>query len=96
MKLEINKQQYKALVKLIYWGEWLANSYKTKEDKIFIETNEIEQLIYSFGEKFKLSDWLEFDKEMDTYFPTSKMEEALRPAIDKYNRRQIDLLIDNN
>ena len=33
MNIELSKEQYKTLLKMLYCGEWMLNSYKIK-DKI--------------------------------------------------------------
>jgi len=52
MNMEITKEQYKTLLKLMYCGEWVLNSYKTGEDKVSQETDKFEQYIFSFAKEF--------------------------------------------
>jgi len=91
MNIEISKEQYETLLKLMYCGEWVLNSYKTKEDKVYKETDKFEQFIFSFAEEFKLGKWLEYDEGAKKYFPTASMEETFHKYIDKYNMRQREL-----
>ena len=42
MNMEMTKEQYMTLLKLMYCGEWVLNSYKTREDKAFQETDQFE------------------------------------------------------
>ena len=94
MEITFTKEQYKTLLQLLYFGEWVANSYKTKEDKLYKESDSLEQHIFSFASKFGLDNLIEYDESIKKYVPTITMEEKFHPLIDKYNRRQIELLND--
>jgi hypothetical protein len=67
MNIELSKEQYKTLLKMLYCGEWMLNSYKIKEDKIYEETSELEQHIFSFAKENGLENWVEFDKVLVPY-----------------------------
>ncbi len=54
MNIELTKKQYRTLLTMYYCGEWVLNSYKTREDKIYKETDEIEQFIFSLAKKYGL------------------------------------------
>jgi hypothetical protein len=88
MNIEITRDQYQTLLKLMYCGEWVLNSYKTTTDKVYKETDEFEQYIFSFAKGFKLEKWIEYDDSLKKYFPTAQMEDDLHKYIDKYNQRQ--------
>ena len=88
MNIQLTKDQYKTLLKIMYCGEWVLNSYKTKEDKIYKETDEFEQLIFSFAKEFNLEKWIEMEHGAIKYFPTLFMEENFHKYIDKYNQMQ--------
>lgn len=88
MRIELNENQYKTLLTIMYCGEWVLNSFKTDEDKMSKETNDLEQLIFSFAKEAGLEEWIEYDNEMELYFPTADMEDDLHFHIDKYNERQ--------
>lgn len=88
MNLQFTKEQYKTLLKLMYCGEWVLNSSKTSEDKVFKETDVFEQFIFSFAKEFKLEKWIEYDEELKKYFPTALMEDIFHKYINIYNDRQ--------
>jgi hypothetical protein len=88
MKLELTKAQYKTLLKIMYCGEWVINSHKIKKDKIYEETDQLEQYIFSFAKECGLDNWIEYDVDLDEYFPTQKMEDDLDKFIDMYDERQ--------
>jgi Holliday junction resolvase len=72
----------------MYCGEWVLNSYKTKEDKIYKESDELEQVIFSYAKEFKLEKWIEYDESSQKYFPTILMEETGSKFPDKYKEKQ--------
>jgi hypothetical protein len=61
------------------------NSHKVKEDKFSQESDNLEQLIFSFAKESGLEKWIEYDKDMDKYVPTADMEDEFHIHIDKYN-----------
>jgi len=91
MNIDLTKTRYQTLLKIMYCGEWVLNSYKVKEDKIYKETDEFEQYIYSFAKEFGFDKWIEYDDESGKYFPTALMEGDLHKFIDKYNQRQKEI-----
>jgi len=88
MQIELSKDQYQTLLKLIYCGEWVLNSYKTSEDTTYKETDKFEQYIFSFAKEFNLGKWIEYDEQLGKFFPTAAMEDAFHKYIDKYNLKQ--------
>jgi len=86
MKIELSKEQYHKLVKLIYAGEWLINSHREK-DEVIKEFEDIEQYIYSFSgyKEFAAGDLITFDSDFQEYFPTRKFEELMHELIDDYD-----------
>jgi hypothetical protein len=82
MNIELNKDQYRKLIQLVYIGEWVVNSYKeNQEDYRFTD---IEQYIYTFYKQFGCSDLIEFDEETDMFLPTADMDEKMLEYIDEY------------
>jgi hypothetical protein len=88
MQIELSKDQYQTLLKLIYCGEWVLNSYKTREDAVYKETDKFEQYIFSLAKEFNLEKWIEYDDELGKFYPTDKMEDTFHKHIDIYNQKQ--------
>ena len=57
-EIELTNDQYKTLVKLLFYGEWILNANKIgdESDK---EAQKLTEYIYSFKESFDLKDWFE-------------------------------------
>jgi len=85
IKIELTREQYKELIKLVYLGEWLANAHCiSREDEKF---NDIANYIYSYAADFGLEDLVEYDRKSREYYPTAEFDEdpEVRQFIDKYN-----------
>lgn len=87
MKIELNKSQYKTLLTMMYCGEWVLNSHKTKNDQLSMATDDLEQVIFQFAKEAGLERWIEYDDAMKKYFPTADMEDEVHVYIDKYNKK---------
>jgi hypothetical protein len=81
MKIDLNKEQYISLMKLIYLGEYMANGMKTDED-FYEEFAEIEQYVYSLAKDFGCEDLIQ--KDQDGYFPKPLFEEDMEEIISEY------------
>lgn len=93
MNIELTKEQYLKLLELVYLGEWMANSYRRKED--FNEAyDEIMQYILSFAKDLDL-DLVDYDEEGNYYFTTRKFEESLSQTIDEYDNNTFWLELAN-
>ena len=84
MKIELTKSQFKTLITTLYCGEWILNSHKTKDDKMSKETDSLEQIIFSSAKEAGLENWIEYDGDLEKYFPTDKMENDLHDYIDRF------------
>lgn len=91
MKIELTEKQYKTLLVLTYCGEWMLNSFKTNTDKVSKETDNLEQVVFSYAKNAGLENWIEYDEKLKMYLPTANMEEELQECIDKYNQRQKEI-----
>ncbi|QCE41725.1 hypothetical protein [Psychroserpens sp. NJDZ02] len=88
MTIELTKEEYKTLLTLTFCGEWMINSHKTEVDRISKKTETLEQKLFAFAKDAGLKKWIEYDLEMEQYFPTADMENELHTFIDQYNSRE--------
>lgn len=88
MKINLTKKQYESLVKIVYLGNWMANSIHngTKEDPGLKEYNKIEQYIFSFAKDFGFKGIEKYNNKPE-YGPTRKFEESkeLEEIREKYD-----------
>ncbi|MCG8570031.1 MAG: hypothetical protein MJB14_07800 [Spirochaetes bacterium] len=82
MEIKFSEEQYKSLLKMIYLGEWMVNSYQDQPNQEFFQ---LAQYIYSFTDKFNLQKLVEKDQEFNEYFPSAEMEESIQEFIDDYD-----------
>ncbi len=82
MMIQLNREQFRKLAKLVYIGEWIVNSHKSNEEDY--EFTDIEQYIYSFFRDFGCEDMLEYDDEHDMYFPTAELDSKMMKYIENF------------
>ncbi len=74
MKIDLIKEQYENLIKLVYLGNWMINSVRLEDGRIK-KYDDIEQYIFSFAKNFGLERYVEFDQKYNQIFPTREFEE---------------------
>ena len=62
IKLELSREEYRNLLKLVYLGHWVANSHR---DEPVAELDEAENLIYSFAKEFDSTDIIDIDSKFE-------------------------------
>jgi hypothetical protein len=77
--VEFTKDQFLALMKMVYLGNWMANATRNggPEDPQKEEYNDIENYIFSHAKQFGLGEYVD-DEDCEKYkrvFPTRKFEE---------------------
>jgi len=82
MKIELTKEQLETLGKLVFLGNWLANSWRNED--VIEEFDEVESLVLAAAAKNGLEDYAEFDEEGKAV-PSHELEEKMAEAVDFYN-----------
>lgn len=87
MKINFTKAEYKALIELLYMGDWMANAFTINSDDEPKEYTDLLQKVYSYAKQMGYEDDMEYAKEYDQYFPTHKFEpqSGVTEKIDKYD-----------
>lgn len=78
IEIKLTKKQFLALLKAVYLGNWMANSNRdgSPKDPHIKDYEEIEDLIFSYAQKFRFQKYVDHDpKYPDKYFPTGYFEE---------------------
>ncbi len=87
MKIECTKEEYKALLDMVYAGNILLNGMRSKEEKLK-NYSDLEQWIFSNAKSYELDDVVEYDEEYEEYVPTQSYEEEdINEYIDEYETR---------
>lgn len=72
--IEFTNEQYLALIKAVYLGNWVANAYRIDDKKNDYET--IEDYVFSFAPKFGQSRFMDHEAtDGERYYPTIAFEE---------------------
>ena len=83
MKIELTKEQLDKLARLVYLGNWMANSWRNED--VIEEYDEIESLILNEANKHGFSEYSELDEVEKKYVPSHELEEKMAELVDFYN-----------
>ncbi len=78
VNLELTKEQYKELMKLIYLGDWVIDE---PENMVL---NELVQIIFEQSKEIGLGKLIEFDKEAELFMPSGDFEDEMIDIIQDY------------
>ncbi|MGQ9780387.1 MAG: hypothetical protein ACUVRM_11050 [Bacillota bacterium] len=82
MQIELTPKQYEILMKLVYLGNWLVNSFRNQEERL-PEFDEVEDLVYA--QAGPLAEEMGFSRdEHGHFFPTEELDEELMGFVDDY------------
>lgn len=77
--IALTSQQFKALLKAVYLGNWVANAYRdgSSDDPHIQEYEEIEDYIFSLAPQFGFEKYIDHEQsDGDKYYPTNFFEET--------------------
>ncbi|MEI6854222.1 MAG: hypothetical protein WCL06_15345 [Bacteroidota bacterium] len=94
MKIEFSNEQYKTLLKMLFFADWFVNSYKVKDSEIYKETEDLQQYLFSFARTFGQEKWITFYEIFQKYMPTIEMEDELMHFVYEYNDDQKNRFIE--
>jgi hypothetical protein len=83
MKINLSKNQYMNLIKLINIGNWVINSIRNK-DEIIKDFEELEQHIYSYHTSADYNG-IEYDENLKSFFPSEELLSELEVYIQDYD-----------
>ena len=84
MKIELTRDQLGNLVKLVYLGSWMANSWRTEEE-IQDDLVEVENIILTAAARNGFREYVEVDEEEGKVYPSAELDEKMDETIDSYN-----------
>ena len=79
--IELSDEQYKSLVKLIFYGDWILHANKIGEAGIDQKTEEVREYIFRQKEKFSMENWfknLEYGEELKEEVIMDLLEEVFK------------------
>jgi hypothetical protein len=83
MQITLSQDQYEKLIQLVYLGNWLVNSYRGGER--LEEYDKLAEDIMSFAPSAGFKDQVEFDEFEGRYYPSQKLDEAMRGFWEEYD-----------
>lgn len=75
IKINFTKKQFRALLDLVYAGNWVINATKGT-DELSKDHDELQSYIFSFCKDFGFSGFSEYDAEEKKYYETKEFEES--------------------
>ncbi|HAQ05994.1 MAG TPA: hypothetical protein DCR24_00050 [Bacillus bacterium] len=83
MRIELSKEQYLTLVKLLQLGNWPLGL--TEADlELAGKAEELEQYIFSLAQDFEAGDQIYFDRDEEYYYLSEPLKETVEGIIDEY------------
>jgi len=83
MHITLSQDQYEKLLHLVYLGNWLVNSYRG--DERLEEYDKLAEDIMASAPSAGLKDQVEFDEFEGRYYPSRKLDEAMRAFWEEYD-----------
>ncbi|MBL7131158.1 MAG: hypothetical protein ISS45_07135 [Candidatus Omnitrophica bacterium] len=74
MNIELTKEQFKTLFKMVHLGEWMINGIRTSDEYIK-EYEELNDFIFSFAKEAGLEKWVKFDETSGKFNPSLEFDE---------------------
>lgn len=84
MKIKFSKEQFKALLELVYLGEYMVNGIRSPGEYL-ARFDELQQYVYSMAARFGIADVAEFDDRFRKYFPSDSFDEAMQEPVGAYD-----------
>jgi hypothetical protein len=76
MKINFTKSEFRALLDLIYLGDWVLTAHDVEPDTKKSRHQEIVQKIYSYAKDFGFDNLIKHDHGRDSYSETLEFEEG--------------------
>lgn len=83
MRLELSKEQYLTLVKLLQLGNWPLGLTEADHDLVG-KAEDLEQYIFALARDFEAGDQIYYDKEEEYYYLSDSLKETVESIIDEY------------
>ena len=75
MKIDFTREEYRHLLDILYIAHWMLEAHKVGDDPRIVSYSELEQKICSFAQKMGYADLIEYDSQLQRYFPTREYED---------------------
>lgn len=82
INIKFNSDQFRALLKLVYLGQWMLDSHLDASDEKLTIEEEVGQKIYAANTEPGVC---EYADDLEMYFPTRDFEDKMQIFIDDYD-----------
>lgn len=83
MRIDLSKDQYLTLVKVLQLGNWPLGLTEANHE-LASKTEDLEQYIFSLAGDFEAYEEIYFDKEEEYYYLSDHFKETVEAIIDEY------------
>jgi hypothetical protein len=83
MKIELSKEQYLTLVKLMQLGNWPLGLTEADHDLVG-KAEDLEQYIFSLAADFEAAEQIYYDGDEEYYYLSDSLKETVESIIDEY------------
>ncbi len=77
MKIEINKDEYRALLDMLSIADWIMNAHETAADSKSNAHDALKKKLFSYSSEMDATDIIQFSKEHNDYYETKDYEEHI-------------------
>ena len=86
MKIDLTQEEYRTLFDMLYIAEWIINAHRIDSDPRTKPYEALQQKVFALAKQMKVENLIEYDADVDTYYPTGEYEEsgAAHAFIDEY------------
>lgn len=83
MRIDLSKDQYLTLVKLLQLGNWPLGLTEADHELVG-KAESLEQYIFSLAKDFEAGDEIYFDKDEEYYYLSENLKDTVESIIDEY------------
>jgi len=83
MEIKLTKEELETLIKLVYLGNWMANSWRT--DDRTAAYDELQASLLATARTAGLGEFVDEDEETGKPLPSASLDEALQETLDFYD-----------
>ncbi len=84
MEINLSRQQFETLLKVIYLSDWMVNAIRVPGNYV-PEFEDLEQFLLSLAHRSGFHDVVEFEPTLSQFFLKEELHEKLQPFIDEYD-----------
>lgn len=83
MRIDLSRDQYLTLVKLLQLGNWPLGLTEANQELVS-KAEDLEQYIFSLSRDFEAGDGIYYDEEEEYYYLSEHLRDTVEMIIDEY------------